>query len=91
MSSLAIVLFGILDNFGSGGGRNGFIDIESVTKQDTPFAIVFYITNILFLSLKNKEMSKLEILLLSFLILFGIQLRILGCNIIVINLHNNFY
>ena len=41
MSSLAIVLFGILDNFGSGGGRNGFIDIESVTKQDTPFAIVF--------------------------------------------------
>ena len=79
MSSLAIVLFGILDNFGSGGGRNGFIDIESVTKQDTPFAIVFYITNILlFLSLKNKEMSKLEILLLSFLILFGIQLRIFG-------------
>ncbi len=79
MSSLALVLFGILDNFGRGGGRNGFIDIESITKQDTPFAIVFYISNILiFLSIKNKKISELEILLVSFLILFGIQLRIFG-------------
>ncbi len=79
MSTLAIVLFGILDNFGNGGGRNGFIDIESITKQDTPFAIIFYMSNILiFLSIKNRKISELEILLLSFLVLFGIQLRIFG-------------
>ena len=56
MSSLAIV-FGILDNFGSGGGRNGFIDIESVTKQDTPFAIVLHYKYTSFLSLKNNNVE----------------------------------
>ncbi len=91
MSSLAIVLFGILDNFGRGGGRNGFIDIESITKQDTPFAIVFYISNILiFLSIKNKKISELEILLVSFLILFGIQLRIFGTITLVLLIYTIF-
>jgi len=41
-----IVLFGILDNFGMAGGRNGFIDIEAVTKYDTPFAIIYFLTGL---------------------------------------------
>jgi hypothetical protein len=79
MSSFAILIFGILDNFGKGGGRNGFIDIESVTKQDTPFGIIFYLTNILIIyCIKKNKASDFELLTISFLLLFGIQLRIFG-------------
>ena len=79
MSSLSIVIFGILDNFGKGGGRNGFIDIESVTKQDTPFGIIFYISNIFIVyCIFKRKASDFEILTLSLLTVFGIQLRIFG-------------
>ena len=47
-SSISLIIFGVLDNFGFGGGRNGFIDIESIVKQDSAFSIIFYISNILF-------------------------------------------
>ena len=29
--------FGFLDNFGINGGKNGFIEIEGITKYDTVF------------------------------------------------------
>ena len=79
ISSYFIILFGILDNFGFGGGRNGFFDIEAVTKQDTPFGILFYLTNIfLVYALLNKNFSSYEIFYLSLFILFSIQMRIFG-------------
>ena len=38
----SIFLLGVLDNFGFNGGKNGYIEIEGITKYDTPFGILFY-------------------------------------------------
>ena len=43
--SVSILIYGLLDNFGIEGGRNGFIDIDTIGKQDNSFAILFFITN----------------------------------------------
>ena len=39
--SIAIVFIGILDNFGLGGGRNGFFFIQEIGKFDSSYAIIF--------------------------------------------------
>jgi len=77
--SFLIVLFGALDNFGIGGGRNGFIDLEAVTKFDSVFAIMFFITALGLTDLlkESKKNNEYFIVLTSFLI-FTIQLRIFG-------------
>lgn len=80
--AFCILLFGFLDNFGLSGGRNGFIDIESITKYDTPFAIIYFltITYIIDLCLKNK-ITLLDIYIIFFLATFAVQLRIFGVTI----------
>ena len=84
-SSYFLILFGILDNFGFSGGRNGFFDIEAVTKQDTPFAILFYLSNIfLIYRLINKNLSKSELFYLSIIILFSIEMRIFGAGTLIL-------
>ena len=80
-----MILFGILDNFGFSGGRNGFFDIEAVTKQDTPFAILFYLSNIfLIYRLINKNLSKSELFYFSLIILFSIEMRIFGAGTLIL-------
>ena len=84
-SSYFLIVFGILDNFGFSGGRNGFFDIEAVTKQDTPFAILFYLSNIfLIYRLINKNLSRSELFYLSLIILFSIEMRIFGAGTLVL-------
>ena len=39
--SLFIVLYSIFDNVGFGGGRNGFITIQSIGKQDLSISVLF--------------------------------------------------
>ena len=76
---------GIFDNFGFGGGRNGFIDIDSVMKQDTAFAILFFYGSISMINLIiNQEFSLLNIFYVSLIILFSIQLRIFGFVMLII-------
>ena len=38
---LMLLLFSFMDNFGFSGGRNGFISLQSIGKQDMPIAIIF--------------------------------------------------
>ena len=42
-SSIFIIIFSLLDNFGALGGRNGYIYIEGVGKQDVAVGILIYI------------------------------------------------
>ena len=42
-SSLFILLFSLLDNFGINGGRNGFLYVQGVTKQDIAVGVIFFI------------------------------------------------
>lgn len=85
--SFLIVLFGSLDNFGFGGGRNGFIDLEAVTKFDSVFAIMFLITTLGLIQLleENKKNDEYFILLTCFLI-FSIQLRVFGYVLLILYL-----
>jgi hypothetical protein len=78
-TSLFILIFGILDNFGLDGGRNGFIDIQGVGKFDNAFGIVFTIFNLLIISrLMIIDYSKIDLLFISLLSLFSFQLKITG-------------
>ncbi len=76
-SSILIILFGLLDNFGFNGGLNGFITISGIIKPDLPFAILFYLFTLLFLNgLIKKSFSLCEINFLSLLLFFSFQYRI---------------
>ena len=44
--SLTTLLFGLLDNFGVDGGKNGFVVFQSIGKFDVSFGILFLITNL---------------------------------------------
>lgn len=77
----AVLIYGLLDNFGYGGGKNGFIEIEAVGKQDSPFAILFIISSFfLFCYIReNKSLTeKSKVNLLFTLTLFATQMKILG-------------
>ena len=77
--SVFLLLFGILDNFGFNGGRNGFLYIEGVGKQDLAFAVVFLISNLLIInSIVQNKYNNQEFFFFSILVLFSIQLRING-------------
>tara|TARA_A100001015_G_scaffold277503_1_gene336758 strand:+ start:1086 stop:2777 length:1692 start_codon:yes stop_codon:yes gene_type:complete len=79
MASYFIILFGLLDNFGFGGGRNGFLYIEGIGKPDVAFAVIFFITNILLISsIRSKQYNNQDFLVASLLVLFSIQLRVFG-------------
>ena len=48
--NIFIIFYGILDNFGVNGGRNGYIYLQSIGKFDNAFAIVFTIFNLLIIN-----------------------------------------
>ena len=61
-TSIFLVLFSIFDNFGIAGGRNGFVYIQEIGKQDTTVAILFCITSILILDkIQKTHASKIDI------------------------------
>lgn len=83
--SLSIFLYAFLDNFGYKGGRNGFIYIESIGKQDTAFAIIFFLACIFIIySIKLNTYTLDGLLIISTLTLFAFQLRLFGIFIIVL-------
>tara|TARA_Y100001958_G_C21212849_1_gene538422 strand:+ start:161 stop:1822 length:1662 start_codon:yes stop_codon:yes gene_type:complete len=76
---LLILIFGFLDNFGFSGGKNGFIEIDSIPKQDTFFAIVFLLASLfIFHELKEGVFDIKNVFFVSIFVLFSYQLRILG-------------
>lgn len=74
---LMLLLFSFMDNFGISGGRNGFISIQSIGKQDMPIGVIFLLLSVFILSsLVNKSFKKIELIVVSFLTLFLFQLKI---------------
>ena len=71
-SSLFILLFSLLDNFGI-NGRNGFLYVQGVTKQDIAVGVIFFILcrSIIVQIYKNKinEDDLFIVVLLSLLII----------------------
>lgn len=83
-TSLFILVFSLFDNFGLGGGRNGFIYIQGLTKQDVTLGILyFYLFIVLTMKIKSKKINDLEIVLISLFSLFVFQIKISGFLILV--------
>jgi len=77
--SLLFIIFSILDNFGFSGGRNGFIYIQEVGKQDIAVAILLSIGAVTSLyQFKKKSIDPLDILTLSLITLFIVQIKVSG-------------
>ena len=90
--SLFLLLFSIFDNFGLSGGRNGFINIQSIGKQDVPIGILFLlISALIFSALIQKSFSTDELLVFSLFSLFILQLKISGFAIAFIYLIYLYY
>lgn len=91
-SSIFIIGFGLLDNFGFSGGRNGFIYFEGVGKQDVAFAVLFFITTVLFIeALLKHNFSIQNLTVLTMLTLFTTQVRIMGASLLIFELVFIFY
>ena len=76
-ASISILAFSLLDNFGVEGGRNGFIYIQGVTKQDIPVAIIFVLVSIWsFLIIKNKKSTSFDLMILFLLSFFIVQVKL---------------
>ena len=69
-------MFSILDNFGFGGGRNGFFYIQEVGKQDMAVAILFVFTSAVVVNfLFEKNINKVSLIYLSLISFFYIPIK----------------
>ena len=76
-SSIFILIYSIFDNFGFEGGRNGFIYIQGVGKQDTAVGVLFFILSIYMITaILNKEITLLDFTFCSFLVLFLYEIKV---------------
>ncbi len=81
--SINILIFGFLDNFGVGGGGNGFLSIQMIGKPDLSVGILFFICFVLFVSDFLKDSYEINnFILLSSLSLFAYQIKIVSSGLI---------
>ena len=82
--AVPVLIYGILDNFGLEGGRNGFIYIENLGKIDMSFAILFFIGGVLLFKLFSENFHQDSNLFISLMfIFFSAQYRITGYLLII--------
>jgi len=90
--SLLLLMFSILDNFGFSGGRNGFIYIQEVGKQDTSVAILLIVCSFTAIyQIKKNTINPLDLTCLSLISLFIIQIKVSGVYIIFLYAVMSFY
>ncbi len=76
-ASIFLIIFSLLDNFGFGGGRNGFFYIESMGKQDNAVGIlILFLVLTIFNYIIKKDISRLDLLLLPIICIFAVQIKI---------------
>lgn len=71
------IIIGVLDNFGLGGGRNGFIFLQETFKYDHIFAALICFSIILFFhNLENKNQN--TFIIIFYILIFASQVRFAG-------------
>jgi hypothetical protein len=77
--ALFVLIFSILDNFGISGGRNGYIYIQEIGKQDTSVAILFFVISFIIVEfLIEKKIRSSDMVLLSLMSFFIFQIKLSG-------------
>ncbi len=80
-----ILIFGLLDNFGLNGGRNGFFSIQGVGKVDNSYAVLFFLVSLFLIYLiYDNKFSTTEFIVISNLILFTIQMKVYGYTLFIL-------
>ena len=75
--SSLILFYSFLDNFGLGGGANGFLKFQMTGTYDLIFGILFFFANIIiFQNIIESSYSKVNYFLVSLLLLFSFQVRV---------------
>ncbi len=83
--SMNLTIFGLLDNFGIGGGANGFLNIQMISKPDLSTGVLFFICFVLFLNDYVKDEYKISnFIFLSALSLFAFQIKIVSASLVVL-------
>ena len=78
-ASLLLIIFSILDNFGYSGGRNGFIYIQEVAKQDISLSIlIIFLSLVILYQLSKKKIKEIDITLIPLFSLFILQIKVSG-------------
>ncbi len=78
-ASFFLLGFSILDNFGFQGGRNGFLFIQGVGKQDIAVGVLFFLISFMCLIYTlEQKISKKDLAVLSILTLFVFQIKVSG-------------
>ena len=91
-SMILVMVFAFLDNFGVNGGRNGFIYIQGITKQDTSVAILFMIiTLLIFNCILEKKVSKADFFYIGLLTFFIYEIKISGVVIFILYFYMIYY
>ena len=77
--SISTILYSFLDNFGIGGGGNGFISIQMVGKPDLAVGVLFFIAAILLINdMLDKNFIFKNFFLASMLSLFAFQIKVVS-------------
>ena len=80
-----LLIFSILDNFGFGGGRNGYLYIEGVTAFDIPVAVTYYFFCLfMYIRIKDPKFNILEFIVANSLFLLSIQLKLSSAIIVIL-------
>jgi hypothetical protein len=84
-ASFFLLVFSILDNFGIQGGRNGFIYIQGVGKQDIEVGVLFlFISLVSLLYIYGEKANVLDLVCLSLLTLFTFQIKVSGVFVLAV-------
>ena len=84
-ASFFLLIFSILDNVGIQGGRNGFIFIQGVGKQDIEVGVLFLLISLVsLLYIYGEKANLLDLVCLSLLTLFTFQIKVSGVFVLAI-------
>jgi len=90
-TSFFVLTFSILDNFGFDGGRNGYLFIQGVGKQDISVGILFFIvTTLSFVMLKNNHKLDINYVYLSLISFFIFEIKVSGVMVFLLLISNLF-
>lgn len=84
-SSIILILYSFLDNFGIGGGGNGSIYFQTIGKPDMPMSVLFIISSLMIInSLKEKEYSSKSLYFYLYMVFFTIQIKLFGVYLFIL-------